>query len=89
MEVIMTVLTYSGVRANLAKIMENVCKTHKEVLITTKGNKNNVVMISQEDFEGIKETFYLLSNPNNAKRLLESIKELEDGKAKSHELIEA
>lgn len=84
----MTVLTYSGARANLAKTMAEVCKTHKEVLITTKGNKNNVIMISQEDFEGMKETFYLLSNPNNAKRLLGSIKELEDGKAQSHELIE-
>ena len=84
----MTVLTYSAVRANLAKTMEEVCMTHKEVLITTKGNKNNVVMMSQEDFDGMKETFYLLSNPNNARRLLNSIKELENGKAQVHELIE-
>jgi len=84
----MTVLTYSGVRANLAKTMEEVCRTHKEVLITTKGNKNNVVMMSQEDFDGMKETFYLLSNPNNARRLLNSINELENGKAQVHELIE-
>lgn len=84
----MTVITYSGVRANLAKTMEQVCKSHKEVLITTKGNKHNVVMMSQEDFEGMKETFYLLSSPNNKKRLLQSIKELNDGKAQAHELVE-
>ena len=84
----MTTMTYSSARATLAKTMKAVCETHKEVLITTKGNKNNVVMMSQEDFEGMEETFYLLSNPNNAKRLLESIEELNAGKGQTHELIE-
>ncbi len=45
-------------------------------------------MISQEDVEGMKEIFYLLSNPNNKKRLLQSIKELNDSKAQTHELME-
>lgn len=84
----MPVITYSGARNNLAKTMKMVCKTHKEVLITTKNNENNVVMISQEDYEGLKETLYLLSNPKNRKRLMASIKELKEGKGHSHELLE-
>ena len=51
----MTTMTYSSARATLAKTMKTVCETHKEVLITTKGNKNNVVIMSQQDFEGMED----------------------------------
>ena len=45
-------------------------------------------MISLEDYEALAETAYLLQSPQNAKRLLESIEELESGKGKERELVE-
>jgi antitoxin YefM len=45
-------------------------------------------MISLEDYEAMEETTYLLRSPKNAKRLLESIVQLEQGKGKERELID-
>ena len=45
-------------------------------------------MISLEDYEAMEETTHLLRSPKNAKRLLESIDQLERGKGKERELIE-
>ncbi|MBI5635143.1 MAG: type II toxin-antitoxin system Phd/YefM family antitoxin [Nitrospirae bacterium] len=45
-------------------------------------------MLSLEDFRALEETAYLLRVPNNAKRLLESIAELEHGGGKARKLSE-
>lgn len=84
----MNSLTYSGLRAHLAETMKDICTSHKEILVTTKGNRNNVVMLSQVDYEGMKETLYLLGNPANAKRLLNSIEQWNNGESEKHELLE-
>jgi antitoxin YefM len=83
----MDAISYSKARANLAKTMENVCEDHEPIIITNKDDKN-VVMISLEDFKSMEETAYLLRSPKNARRLLESIKELEKGKGKVKKLKE-
>jgi len=57
-------------------------------VIITRKNSEAVVMISLEDYEALNETAYLLQSPRNAKRLLESIEELETGKGKERKLIE-
>jgi antitoxin YefM len=44
--------------------------------------------MSLEDYESLKETAYLLRSPRNARRLLESIKELEEGKRIQKEILE-
>jgi antitoxin YefM len=44
-------------------------------------------MISLEDYESLEETAYLLRSPANAKRLLNSIAELDAGKGQEQELI--
>lgn len=45
-------------------------------------------MISMEDYQALEETAYLLRSPLNARRLLESISELEDGKGEQRDLLE-
>jgi antitoxin YefM len=74
----MTTITYSAARAGLAQAMKKVCKDHEPVIITRQKNES-VVMISLEDFKALEETAYLLRVPKNARRLLESIAELEQG----------
>lgn len=83
----MNAMTYSHARENLARTISSVCENHDPVIITKKGT-DAVVMISLEDFESIQETNYLLRSPKNAKRLLESIEQLESGKGKEKDLIE-
>jgi antitoxin YefM len=44
-------------------------------------------MISLEDYQALEETAYLLRSPKNARRLLESITELETGGGTERELL--
>ncbi len=83
----MKAISYTAARAKLAKTMEDVCDDHAPVIITRKG-EGSVVLMSLDDYEAMKETTYLLRAPRNAKRLLESIAELEAGKGKRRKLAE-
>jgi len=83
----MATITYSEARSKLAETMEKVCDDHAPIIITRK-NSRSVVMISLDDFEALEETSYLLRSPRNARRLLESIAELESGGGTKRELIE-
>ena len=83
----MDTITYTSARGNLAKTMEKVCDDHSPVVITRKTAKP-VVMMSLEDFEALEETAYLLRSPKNARRLLESVAELESGKGTEKELLD-
>ncbi len=83
----MNALPYSQARSNLAKTMDKVCDDHAPVIITRK-NQRSVVMISLEDYESLEETAYLVRSPRSARRLLESIAELESGGGAERELIE-
>ncbi len=83
----MQAITYSHARGQLAKTMQDVCDNHDPVIITRK-NHQAVVMLSLEDFESLNETAYLLRSKKNAKRLLDSIEELDAGKGYVKELIE-
>lgn len=83
----MNAITYSQVRSNLAKTMDKVCDDHSPIIITRKSQRS-VVMISLEDYQALEETAYLLRSPKNARRLLESIIELESGGGTERELLE-
>lgn len=83
----MDTVVYSQARSSLAKTMDKVCDDHSPIIITRK-NQRSVVMISLEDYQALEETAYLLRSPNNARRLLESIAELESGRGTQRELIE-
>ncbi|MGH7885154.1 MAG: YoeB-YefM toxin-antitoxin system antitoxin YefM [Thermodesulfobacteriota bacterium] len=84
----MKTITYSEARQKLSKTMNEVIEAHAPVTITRSKGKGDVVLMSLEEYESLQETFYLLKSPKNAKRLLESIKELEAGKGIVKELIE-
>ncbi len=83
----MDAISYTAARANLAKTMEKVCNDHTPIIITRK-REAAVVMLSLDDYQALEETAYLLRAPANARRLLESIAELESGKGVERELIE-
>jgi antitoxin YefM len=79
-------VSYSELRANLAGFMDEVCNT-RAPLVVTRQNARSVVMLSEEDYEGLLETVHLLRSPANARRLLESIAQANSGALKEHDLI--
>ena len=83
----MDAMTYSRARANFAQTIDSVCENHEPIIITKK-NDRSVVMLSLEDYQALEETSYLLRNPNNARRLLDSIDELDAGRGTERTLQE-
>jgi antitoxin YefM len=84
----MRAVSYSTARQNLASTMEDVCEAH-EPIIVTRQKSESVVIMSLDDYEAMRETCYLMGNPRNAMRLLQSIEELEEGKGSEQNLLEA
>jgi antitoxin YefM len=78
----------TNLRKNLAAALDGVNDDHELMIITREGGKPSAVLMSLEDFASWQETNYLLRNPANAARLLESIAELEAGKGVERTLIE-
>jgi antitoxin YefM len=74
----MNAITYTAARQNLAAMMNQVCDDHDPVIITRKRDQA-VVLMSLDDYEALEETAYLLKSPANAKRLIASIEEAEQG----------
>lgn len=70
----MNIINFSDLEHNLANTMNSVCDKHEPVIIKNKNRR--AVMISLEDYQSLEETAYLLSSPNNAKRLINAITEL-------------
>jgi antitoxin YefM len=83
----MKAITYTEARSRFAETIDRVCEDHAPVTVT-KRRDAAVVIISLEDYESLIETSYLLKSPRNARRLLESIHELEEGKGTPRELVE-
>ena len=83
----MSHVSYTELRANLAEFMDEVCDS-RVPLHVTRQNARTVVMVSEEEYEGLMETVHLLRSPANATRLVQSIKEANNGTLTEHELIE-
>lgn len=80
----MTVKNYTFVRDNFRDMINKVNDDSDTITITTKDR--NAVLMSEDDYDAIMETLYLQQNPANAKRLAESIENLERGNVKSKEI---
>ena len=65
------VMTVSQARTNIYKIMDETAETHQPIMIT--GKRNNVVMLSEEDWNAIEETLYLNSIPGMASSIKEAM----------------
>ncbi|MEU3310563.1 type II toxin-antitoxin system Phd/YefM family antitoxin [Nocardiopsis sp. NPDC055551] len=83
----MKTLTYSESRANYAATLDSVVDDREEVVITRAG-REPVVMMALSEYETLKETAYLLRSPENARRLVTAIEELEADQGIERELGE-
>jgi antitoxin YefM len=83
----MNAITYTDLRQNLKTYMDKVIQDNDPLIITRK-NKENVVLISVDEYNSLLETNYLLSNEANAEHLKKSIAQHKSGKTKSEKLFE-
>lgn len=83
----MDVMSYSEARKNLKSVMDKVVADHSEAIITRR-NGEAVVMVSLSEWNSIRETEYLLRSPENARRLRESIAQLDCGEGLERDLIQ-
>jgi antitoxin YefM len=81
----MKTLSYSALRNNLAKAIDQVTEDHAPILITRqKGTP--AVLISLEDFESWQETAYLMRTPANAAHLRRGVAQVKAGKTRRRKL---
>lgn len=82
-------VSYSDLRQNLARYMDEAVESRAPILVTRRGGKGNVVILSEEEFEGWQETVHLLRSPANAERLFRSVRSAETGHAEERDLVPA
>lgn len=83
----MTCVSYTDLRQNLARYMDEAVANRAPIVVTRQGGRGNVVMMSETEFLGWQETVHLLSSPRNADRLMRSVRQIEAGNAREHALL--
>jgi PHD/YefM family antitoxin component YafN of YafNO toxin-antitoxin module len=68
----MTTLTASQARANLYGLVNKISSYHEPIQIT--GKEHNAILISEEDWNAINETLYLVSIPGMRKSIIKGLK---------------
>jgi antitoxin YefM len=74
----MRTVSYSDARQSFSTTMNSVIEDRTPILITRQRG-GNCVLLSQEDYEAMEETAYLLRSPANARRLLQSVERIRNG----------
>lgn len=82
----MEIINYTDFRSNLKHWLDKVIEDASELVIKRKSG-HDLVLISLEEYNSLKETNYLLTGANRDV-LLEAVKELEEGKGTRQALIE-
>ncbi|HEX9094379.1 MAG TPA: type II toxin-antitoxin system Phd/YefM family antitoxin [Coriobacteriia bacterium] len=67
----MTTITATEARKLLYKLLDDVSDSHEPVQIT--GKRGNAVLVSQEDWDAVQETLYLVSVPGMRESILEGM----------------
>jgi antitoxin YefM len=74
--------TYSSLRGNLASFLDRAADDREVVIVRRRGARD-VALIAADELEGVMETAHLLRSPRNARRLADSLAELERGGGKA------
>ena len=72
-------VSYTDLRQNLARYLDEAADNRTEIVVTRPAGKGNVVIMSEEEFVGWRETVHLLSSPRNAERLMASVRQIKAG----------
>lgn len=84
---VMKVVNYSEFRNNLTQNL-NAVNEDKEIVIVSRTQGKNVVVMDLDEYNSIRETFHLMSTKANRKRLEEAAAEMNKNKFIKNKLIE-
>lgn len=69
----MTVLTASEARANLYRLIDQAAESHQPIVIA--GKRSSAVLVSEEDWQAIQETMFLVSIPGMRQSIRDAMAE--------------
>ncbi|MBB3695954.1 type II toxin-antitoxin system Phd/YefM family antitoxin [Flammeovirga yaeyamensis] len=78
--------TITNFRANAKSFLDKIIGDFEELTITT--NKGNFVVITEEEYNSLKETEYILSNPEKMEAINESLEDYKEGKSKKFDNLD-
>jgi len=77
----MQAVTQTDLRANIKNLLDDV-SLNNDTVIVTRSNRENVVVISESEYNSWLETNYLLSTEANRNALADSIASVKRGEGK-------
>ncbi len=83
----MKVVNFTEARNNLKFLFDSAYHDSEEIIVNRK-NGENIVIISLDNYNAMKETEYLLSSDKNRERLLRALTASREQKVSKKELIE-
>jgi antitoxin YefM len=83
----MTTITASEARKNLFPLIKQVNDDRAAIHISSRGG--TAVLVSEAEWNSLQETCYLLRNPINAQRLIESMEQFRLGDAVGRQLVDS
>lgn len=82
----MQATNYSYARNNLKTLIKHVCDDYEPLIITSKDNKN-VVLISLEEFNSLKESAFILSHKKDAEEIDERFEDVKKNLFQKRDLL--
>lgn len=83
----MIAVNYSHARDNFKKFCDKAVHDFETIIVTRKQDEN-VVIMSEAEYNNLMENLYIRSNKEDYQRLLESIDQLKQGKGRARTLID-
>jgi antitoxin YefM len=80
-------ISYTDFRRRLAKYMDDVWDSRAPLRVTRQ-NARPVIVLSEDEYDGMVETLHLLRSPANAERLLRSITSAAAGQLTERDVVE-
>ena len=81
----MKVVNYSDFRNNLSRSLNDV-NQDKEVLVVSRKQGQNIVLMDFDEYNSILETLHLTKSKTNRARIDQAVKEMNEGKFLKHTL---
>lgn len=77
----MLAVTQTDLRTNIKQLLDNVAH-NDDTVVVTRSNRENVVIISETEYNSWQETNFLMKSENNRKALSKSLASINRGEGK-------
>ncbi|MGH7100835.1 MAG: type II toxin-antitoxin system Phd/YefM family antitoxin [Acetobacteraceae bacterium] len=80
-------VSLTELRQNMADHSDRVISDREPPAVALRGGKGNVVVMSEAEPEGWRETVHLLNRPNNAEHIMASVRRAKAGDTRARALL--